>query len=117
MAYHEALYLAVFLPIVMLLYQVLPQKIRPYLLLLASYVFFWSFSKYLIVYLLATTLVIYGVGLWIGSLQKKCKAACEGLAREEKKAVKKGFQNKEKAVLVLTIVLLIGVLAVLKYYQ
>lgn len=115
MAYHEALYLAVFLPIVMLLYQVLPQKIRPYLLLLASYVFFWSFSKYLIVYLLATTLVIYGVGLWIGSLQKKCKAACEGLAREEKKAVKKGFQNKEKAVLVLTIVLLIGVLAVLKY--
>ena len=67
MAYHEALYLAVFLPIVMLLYQVLPQKIRPYLLLLASYVFFWSFSKYLIVYLLATTLVIYGVGLWIGS--------------------------------------------------
>ena len=115
MAYHEALYLAVFLPIVMLLYQVLPQKIRPYLLLLASYVFFWSFSKYLIVYLLATTLVIYGAGLWIGSLQKKCKAACEGLAREEKKAVKKGFQNKEKAVLVLTIVLLIGVLAVLKY--
>lgn len=115
MAYHEALYLAVFLPIVMLLYQIIPQKIRPYLLLLASYVFFWSFSKYLVVYLIATSLVIYGVGLWIGSLQNKCKAACKELSREEKKAVKKSYVNKQKAVLVLTIILIIGVLGFLKY--
>ena len=115
MAYHEALYLAVFLPIVMLLFQIIPQKLRPYLLLCASYVFFWSFSKYLIVYIIATSLVIYGVGLWIDKLQKKCKTACTDLSREEKKAVKSQYLKKEKAVLIGTIILIIGVLVFLKY--
>lgn len=115
MAYHEATYLALFLPIVMLLFQIIPKKVRPYLLLVASYVFFWSFSKYLVVYIIATSLVIYTVGLWIGSLQKRCKADCADLSREEKKAVKKKYLNKEKAVLVWTIILIIGVLGFLKY--
>lgn len=115
MAYHEALYLAVFLPIVMLLFQIVPKKIRPYLLLTASYIFFWSFSKYLVVYIIATSLVIYGAGQWIGSLQEKCKVSCTNLSREEKKEVKKKYQKKEKIILVLTIVLIVGVLVFLKY--
>lgn len=63
MGYNEISYLLFFLPLVVLLYSVCPQKGRKYVLTAASWVYFWLCSKYLIVYLLATTVFIYAMGL------------------------------------------------------
>ena len=42
-SYCSLLYLGIFLPGVILGYQLSPRRLRPYVLLAASYVFFWEF--------------------------------------------------------------------------
>ena len=49
MAYHQGIYLFCFLPFVVLVYALTPRKIRRAVLILAGYVFFWSFSRWLVV--------------------------------------------------------------------
>ena len=93
MGYHEPIFLGVFLPVVMLLYQLCTKKLRPWILLLASYVFFWSFSRYLVCYLIGATIVVYVGGL----LLEKAKG------------------NRKKWVLGCSAGMLIGVLGILKY--
>ena len=44
MAYHTMLFLLVFLPLVLICYQIAGTKYRPYVLLAAGYIFFASFS-------------------------------------------------------------------------
>ena len=109
MAYHEVPYLFVFLPLVLIAYQLTPKTKRWCTLLLAGYVFFWSFSKWLVVFLMGTSLYTYGIGLWL----ERIKAGEKGLSREQKKEQKK----KEKRVLTLGVLGLLGVLGYLKYYN
>ena len=52
MGYHTNLYLLVFLPAVLLLYQLTPRKFRPYTLLAASYAYFFVMSRMLFLVLL-----------------------------------------------------------------
>ena len=66
MAYHTAVYLALFLPLVLFAYQLAPKKIRWCVLLAAGYSFFWLISKGLVAYLLGTTLFTHYVGIWLG---------------------------------------------------
>ena len=51
-SYVAPLYLLVFLPAVVFLYNIVPKKLRPVVLLLASYLFFWSISGKLILFCL-----------------------------------------------------------------
>ncbi len=108
-------YLLVLLPLSLLAYQLVPQKIRRYVLLLMNYVFIFYFSRRGSVFIVLSTLSIYGAGLWIDSLTRKRKAAAQGLAREEKKALKARFQKKQRWILALVVVFNIGILLVLKY--
>ena len=55
MAYHASVYLFLFLPAVLLAYQLTPQKVRWVTLLLSGYVFFWTISGKLVVYLIGIT--------------------------------------------------------------
>ena len=52
MSYVSPLYLAVFLPVTMLLYQVMLQKFRWVVLLIASLVFFYMMSHWLVIFIL-----------------------------------------------------------------
>ena len=70
-SYFSVQYLAVLLPVTVVLYAVMPQKARRVVLLLASYAFFWAVSGKLLVYLLASTLSIHLLGLWLSHLQEK----------------------------------------------
>ena len=70
-SYCSLLYLGIFLPGVILGYTIAPRKLRPYVLLAASYVFFWELSGKLLIYLLFTTLSIYLFGRSLQVLQKK----------------------------------------------
>ena len=115
MTYFGPEFLVVFLPIVVLIYAVMPSKVRPYVLLASSYIFFYFTSEKLIVYLLISTVSIHHFGLWLDKLQTERKLALQGLTREEKKPVKKANDKKQNLVLAIAVVLHIGLLAVLKY--
>ena len=55
MAIYTNLYLLVFLPVVLIVYQLAPKKARWGVLLAASYALYISFSKYLVLLLMATS--------------------------------------------------------------
>lgn len=59
MAYYEPMFLLVFLPLTILIYQLLPQKIRCYFLLFINGVFYYLFSGKLIIYLAFSILNAY----------------------------------------------------------
>lgn len=115
MTYFGPEYFALFLPLVVFAYAVMPSKVRPYVLLLASYGFFWIISEKLIVYLLFSTVSIHHFGLWLDKLQQERKLALKGLARDEKKKVKATNDKQQNLVLALAVIIHIGILAVLKY--
>ena len=115
MTYFGPEYFALFLPIVALLYSIMPKKVRPFVLLLASYQFFWLISGKLIAYLLFSTVSIHHFGLWLDKLQREKKLAVKGLEKEEKKSVKAAFDRQQNLVLAFAVIIHIGLLAVLKY--
>ena len=73
-SYFSPLYLVLFLPVVLVVYSVLPQKGRRWWLLAASYGFFWLISGGLAVYLLVSTAVMYWVGKRLTAIQQEQKA-------------------------------------------
>lgn len=115
LAYHTELYLFVFLPLVVLVYHFSSQKMRRAVLILAGYMFFWSFSQWLVGYLIAVSGLVYGAGRWMEQLKETGKTRSKGLPSKERSAVKKQYKAKEKRVLIAGIVILLGILAYLKY--
>ncbi|HBG12439.1 MAG TPA: MBOAT family protein, partial [Clostridium sp.] len=113
MAYNSLLYLFIFLPVVLLAYQLAPKNFRYKVLLSASYVFFLSFSGKLLVYLLFSTLSIHHIGLWLTSCKKDFLSASH--APENKKAEKAAYEAKRRRILWLGIGLQLSILLILKY--
>ena len=66
MQYQNLAYFALFLPCVLFLYQRMPQKKRPYVLLLASWFFQIMLSGALLIANIAETLLAHHIGLWLG---------------------------------------------------
>ena len=97
MAYQSMVYGFVFLPLCLAAYQAAPQRWRGRVLLAFSYLFFWLLSGKLIVYLLGTTVFVHCVAIWVNWL------------RPEKK--------KARRALTFGVLVLLGVLAYLKYYN
>ncbi len=126
-SYCSLLYLGIFLPGVILGYAIAPRKLRPYVLLAASYAFFWELSGKLLIYLLFTTLSMYLFGLALAGLQKKRDeqvAALKNRAGEElskeklrevRKTIKARCQRHQRLVLTVALLLQLGILSVLKY--
>lgn len=108
-------YLAIFLPICVLIYTLLPQKYKKYLLLTASYVFFFLISGKLVVYLFLSTLSIHYFGIWLDRLQTLEKSQLAAAPLELKKQIKSHCKHQQIRVILLAVCLHIGVLALLKY--
>ena len=86
----------IFLPVVFIVYFLLPKKIRYIWLLIASY-FFYAFWNWKLMYLiLATTLVSYLAGLFIPKLKKKWQ---------------------KRLLLIATLVVSLGILIFFKYFD
>ena len=87
-SYFSISYLAIFLPVVIVLYAVCPRRFRWVVLLAASYVFFWLISGKLIIFILISTLTIYGVGIKLDNLltQRDEFIAADKSRRKELKA-------------------------------
>ncbi len=114
-SYFSAEYLVVFLPVVVLLMAVLPQKARRVVLLLCNCALFWAFSEKLIVYLIFTTFSMHHIGLWISAIQHEEDAQLKTAEKSEKKALKKMWKKKQLHVVIFAVILHIGMLLLLKY--
>lgn len=109
-------FLLIFLPAAALLYDVFPKKIRPFILLAASYIFFFFISEFLIAYLIFSTLLIYFCALLLEKIKKKrTDSLSSAESREEKKLIKKKSKRVQLTVLIVCIVINVGLLAAMKY--
>ena len=127
-SYCSLTFLGVFLPAAVAAYALSPRRLRPWALLAASYAFYWEVSGRLILYLVYTTLSIYGVGLGLAALQdreKECRRLereqkgrqimDRGESRQESRLLRARFQRRKKMLLILGAALQLAVLIVLKY--
>ncbi len=108
-------YFAVFLPICLILYALIPQRFKRYYLLLISAVFFWLISGKLIVYIILAVFSMHYFGLWLDRLQTSEALNLKTCDKEERKGIKKEAKNKQRGVVILAGCILFGVLLVLKY--
>lgn len=92
--YSAPLYFIAFLPAVIMLYQLCPQKFRKYVLLVANYVFFYTWSKFFLVYQAITMVITYVSARIIDHTTNK---------------------KTKKFILFAAIVINLGVLVILKY--
>ena len=97
----------------LVVYYIIPQKVRWVWLLILSYMYYFSYHVTTVWMMILTTAVTYTGGILLGKLnsEKPDKDA----DRETKKAFKKDITNKKKKVVLGVILLSFGVLAVCKY--
>lgn len=114
-SYFSMDYLMFFLPIVLVLYSIIGDKYKKYFLIFASYIFFWLISGKLVVYLATTTIFIHYFGIWLEKLNREEKEALSSAEKEEKKAIRGGYQKQKRQVVLFAVLLHMGVLLVLKY--
>ena len=114
-SFFSAEFFVIFLPICIMGYVVIPQKLKKYFLLLASYIFYWLISGKLITYLILSTISIHYFGLWLDRVQTQLKAALSGKDKEEKKHIKKQYIKKQRGIVLFAVLLHIGGLIVIKY--
>ena len=117
MGYHSSIYVFVFLPVCLAVYQLAPAKWRSKVLLAFSWIFFYMLSGKLIVYLLGTTVFTHCIGIWLTLIQSEESKELQGVDRKQKKIIKSKYQKQGRKVLLLGIFVLLGVLAYLKYYN
>ena len=117
MAYQSLVYGFVFLPLCLAAYQIAPQRWRKRVLLAFSYLFFWLLSRELIIYLLGTTVFVHCTGIWLEWLKSEQKAELLTADRSEKKRIKSIYQKRSRQVLAFGVLMLLGTLAYLKYYN
>ena len=111
----------IFVGITVLLYYVVPKRVRWIVLLVASLTFYWINSGWLLLILLATCAVTFGVGLWIEASNARGKQQLKDLGKRASRAEKKELRAKTKLrsrrILAVGIVLVLGALLLLKYYD
>ena len=114
-SFFSVLYLVCFLPLSVIGYSLMPKKAKKYYLLAVSYLFFWLISGLLVLYPMFAALLAHYSGLWLDRIQTQMRARLAELPREERKEAKKGFVKKQRSVVALAVIILIGGLLGLKY--
>jgi len=103
MNYFDLTYIFLFLPIVIIVYNIMPKKIKPAILLLASFVFFFMISKFLIAFLLLSILSVYLGTRWMSKVDRKRDEVLESTEKEQKKEIKNKYRRRKKLILILVI--------------
>ena len=103
--------------IIVIFYNFIPKRIRPFALLSFSFLFFFVISKFLILYLITTILTIYISTLFIDKLEKEKKSKLENKEKEEKQIIKQKYKNKKRLVLIICILINVAFLFVFKYLR
>ena len=110
---------ALFVLLALLLYYICPKKWRWFVLLTASYVFYWYNGADNLIYIVITTVSSYACAAFIENIATAGDAYIahnkESLSKEDKKSYKAGVKKKQKIVLTCGLVLNFGILIWLKY--
>lgn len=123
MLYYELVFGMLFLPLIMIIYQIFPKRFRWVFLLVASVGYYFSFSFKLFIFLILATGITYSVGLILEKVSKERKDSLSLLkkdknsSKEEKAAIKAKFQRRSRLILVVGILLSLSSLLYLKYYN
>ncbi|MBR2187991.1 MAG: MBOAT family protein, partial [Eubacterium sp.] len=109
-----------FLTIVFILYYALPRRYQWVVLLVSGILFYYLCSGLKAgLFIVITIITTFAGARRIDRLNREQKQAVKEAgkeaSRDEKKAIKAGYQKRTKRVLVLTLLLNFGILAVLKY--
>lgn len=108
-----------FLFIGLIVYYVLPKRVRWVWLLALSYIYYFTFSIKASVYMLFTTVVIYIGGVWLDKIIKESDsyitANKAAMSRDEKKIYKEKTKKKKRIALTIILLICFGQLAVIKY--
>ncbi|MBQ8913779.1 MAG: MBOAT family protein [Lachnospiraceae bacterium] len=117
MSFFNPVFAFVFIPLVVIVYNIFPKKLRAVVLLAISLLFFAFVSKWLILYLILSILSIYLSGLGMNAIEEKKKETLKNIPKEEKKVVKESYKKKKKLVLVLCIIFNVAFLFMFKYFN
>lgn len=115
LSYFNRVYLYMILPALIVVYNLLPKKIKPIVLLLASFIFFWLFSQKLLIFLIISIISIYLAGLYMNKLEEEKEKELKRVKKELKKEIKTKYKSKKKLVLLLAILLNVSFLIFFKY--
>ena len=103
----------------LIVYYIVPKKFSWLVLLAASISFYLLSSLKGTIFVLFTAGSIYGATMWLQSITDKQKAYFkenkETITKDEKSAIKAKNGKKRRAILVLTLILNFGIMAVVKY--
>ena len=91
-SYFVLIFVAVFMPVAMLAYSIVPKRLRGYVLLVFSYAFLMIMSGRPVVYLVAATLITYVTGLAMGHFQARRDARLSEV-KKGKKAIKEACKR------------------------
>ena len=129
MLYYKLAFAVLFLPAVMILYQIIPKKYRWSALLLGSMAFYSTFGVKIFIYPATAAVVTYLIGIWLEKLDKNRSEALKAVAAEnedgspkskdeikkEKAGIKTLYTRRSRAALGLGVAALLLVLLYLKY--
>lgn len=110
----NSLFFLLFLAVLYVVYYVCPLKYR-WMVLLGASVFFYALACAASpVYLLLTSITIWGAGLWMERLEQECKRM---IAEKKNTAavLKKQYKKKKKKILTIAVIFNLGILLILKY--
>lgn len=84
-------------------------------LLAASYLFFWSISGKLLVYIVFSSLSIHHFGLWFSHLNQQLNEEKMTMDKKAYKTAEKAFNTKKRYILIFAVFVHLGILITLKY--
>ncbi len=117
MSFFSPVFAFVFIPFVVIVYNLFPKKLRAAVLLAISLLFFAFVSRWLILYIILSIISIYLSGLGMQAIEKKKKEVLKTVEKDEKKAVKESYKKKKKFVLVMCIIFNVAFLFMFKYFN
>lgn len=110
-----------FVAATVLVYFVVPKRFQWCVLLIASYIYFWINSHWLVLILFAATAATFFTGQVIYAVNCAGKAYLKNnagtMSAQERKAYKEKIKKKSKQVLQAGIVVVLGILLILKYFN
>lgn len=116
MSFFDLGFAFLFVPIVVLLFIIVPKKVKPFILLFASYTLFFIASNFLIIFLLLSTLSIFIAGKKLKKIDSIKEIELEK-KDIDKKEVKDKFKKKKRRVVLLTILFNLLFLFIFKYLK
>ena len=115
LSYFNRVYIFLFLPIVVLLYNIIPKKYRYLVLIIASFLFFFMVSNKLILFLLLSIVSIYISGRLMNRVDDKKEEKLSNINKEDRKSIKEIYKKKKKFILIITILFNVAFLFFFKY--